>query len=191
MPEHPPDRRPTPEPGDDLTPLSVRRSFAFVDLCGFSAFVEEEGQGRAYQVLTEARSAIRVRSSQHGVRVDKWLGDGALLVGTVTHRLVSSVLDMVEEVSSAGPLALRAGLAEGPVMVFEGDDYIGGPINLASKLCHMASPGTVLAPKWLAEAGIPGFVLREESLRQVRGLAGPVPVAVLGREGTLGHRRAG
>ena len=48
---------------------------------------------------------------------------------------------------SDAPLSLRAGLATGPVILFEGDDYIGSIVNLASRLADMAEPGQLLAPK--------------------------------------------
>ena len=40
--------------------------------------------------------------------------------------------------------------------MFEGDDYIGEPVNLAAKLCAVAQPGQILAscevadlPEWI------------------------------------------
>ena len=45
-----------------------------------------------------------------------------------------------------GHMAIRAGLARGPVIMFEGDDYIGRATNVASRLCDSAMPGEVLEP---------------------------------------------
>ncbi|MGH9207764.1 MAG: adenylate/guanylate cyclase domain-containing protein [Acidimicrobiales bacterium] len=121
-----------------------------MDLSGFTTFVERNGLDRASEELTLARSTIRILTSTHGVRVDKWLGDGALIIGTVTTSVLRAVLEIEAEVDANGALPLRAGITTGPAMVFEGDDYIGGPLNLAAKLCHLAGPGQVLVPAEMA-----------------------------------------
>ena len=50
------------------------------------------------------------------------------------------------------PLPLKAGIATGPVILFEGDDYIGSIVNLASRLADLAQPGQLLAPKEFVSA---------------------------------------
>ncbi len=42
-------------------------------------------------------------------------------------------------------LALRAGATHGGVLLFEGDDYIGRPVNLAARFCQAAQPNELLA----------------------------------------------
>ena len=59
----------------------VQRTFAFVDVSGFTAFTDREGDAAAVEMLETIRAIIRRLSSVHGVRVAKWLGDGAMLVG--------------------------------------------------------------------------------------------------------------
>ena len=55
---------------------------------------------------------------------------------------------------------MRVGIATGTALLFEGDDYIGEPVNLAARLCTAAHPGEVLAacsrddlPYWVTVAG--------------------------------------
>ena len=48
--------------------------------------------------------------------------------------------------NSAGTLTLRAGIATGYALLFEGDDYIGSAVNMASRLCDIAGPFEVLLP---------------------------------------------
>ena len=62
--------------------MRVRRYFAFVDLCGFTRFTEVHGDEEAVAVLTGFRTLVRFIASEHGVRVAKWLGDGAMFVST-------------------------------------------------------------------------------------------------------------
>ena len=174
-----------PKPHLDSNPLRYRRAaktvercFSFIDLCGFTTFVEVYGLERASHVLTEVRSSIRILTSTHGVRVDKWLGDGALIVGTVTPAVLRSVLEIEAEVAAEGALPLRAGITVGPALVFEGDDYIGGSLNLAAKLCHLARPGQVLVPWELATRHSDDVTVAAHFSADVPGI-GPLAVAEL------------
>lgn len=126
----------------DVT-AEVTRGFVFVDLCGFTSYTDESGVPAALDTLTAFRSQLRVLAARRGVRVAKWLGDGALVVGVHEANLVAFALDIVHR--GAGDLDLRAGVAAGPVLMFDGDDYVGRHVNLASRLCDNANPGEVLA----------------------------------------------
>src|SRR5437764_15001074 len=127
--------------------MRVERTFAFVDLCGFTTFTEAEGAERAVAVLGDFRACVRQVASDHGVRVAKWLGDGAMFVAVDHGRpLVEAVLEVERHLDEIqAPLALRAGIARGPVILFEGDDYIGTAVNLAARLCDIAAPHEALA----------------------------------------------
>ncbi|MGH8918964.1 MAG: adenylate/guanylate cyclase domain-containing protein, partial [Actinomycetes bacterium] len=120
----------------------VDRSFAFVDLCGFTDFVDTEGDETAVAELRRLRAALRDTVPLFGVRIDKWLGDGALLVGTETDRLVGATVALHERHGGDGQLPLRAGVAAGSVILLEGDDYAGRAVNLAARLCELAPSGS-------------------------------------------------
>lgn len=97
-------------------------------------------------MLTEFRALVREIASDHGVRVAKWLGDGAMFVSTEADPMLRMVLELEGRVEDAGlALPLRIGVAVGDTILFEGDDYIGTPVNLASRLCDVAAPFEVLA----------------------------------------------
>jgi class 3 adenylate cyclase len=131
--------------------MRVPRSFAFVDLCGFTRFTDAHGDEQAVDVLMRFRAATRQISSDHGVRVAKWLGDGAMFVSTDEQQLVLAILALARRAEELDVgLPLRAGMASGAVILFEGDDYIGGAVNLAARLCDMAAPQEVLASAELA-----------------------------------------
>jgi len=155
--------------------MRVERTFAFVDLCGFTHFTSTHGDERAVDVLTRFRAAVRAIGSSHGVRVAKWLGDGAMFVSTTREPLVEAILDLAERADEAGVrLSLRAGLAGGPVILFEGDDYIGGPVNLSARLCDAARPRELLAAADLADAVPPWAAAVVVGPRDISGF----PVAV-------------
>ena len=54
--------------------MRVERCFAFVDLCGFTAFVEHFGDERTVVVLANFRTRVREIAARRGVRVTKWFG---------------------------------------------------------------------------------------------------------------------
>jgi class 3 adenylate cyclase len=129
--------------------MRVERSFAFVDLCEFTAFTEHFGDERTVVVLASFRTRVREIAARRGVRVTKWLGDGAMLSSVDTQAVGAMVLELSRKDDKI-PLELRAGLARGPVIMFEGDDYIGRAINVASRLSDAAGPGEVLASREVA-----------------------------------------
>lgn len=124
----------------------VQRTFAFVDVSGFTAFTDREGDAAAVELLESIRGSIRRLSSVHGVRVAKWLGDGAMIVGVEPEPVIEAVVSMIEANREMTALPLRAGVASGDVILFEGDDHIGQAVNLASRLSDLAGPDEILAP---------------------------------------------
>lgn len=159
--------------------MRVDRSFAFVDLCGFTRFTDAHGDEEAVGVVTRFRTVVREIASEHAVRVDKWLGDGAMFVSTDDRRLLNALLELMGRVDNTEvALPLRAGASKGPVILLEGDDYVGGAVNLAARLCSAADPGELLAtsplvdavPSWaevvrVGALAVPGFVQRIDVVR--------------------------
>lgn len=167
----------------------VHRTFAFVDLCGFTDFVDAHGDDGAVQELQILRATVREVAPMFGVRVEKWLGDGLMLVGVDSEPLVGAALAIEQRHSKIGHLDLRGGIASGDVILLEGDDYIGRAVNLASRLCDIAGAGQILAatddlelPEWVA-AGEHEPVL-------VKGMAEKVPVVSLSPDRAVLRRRS-
>jgi adenylate cyclase len=164
--------------------MRVERTFAFIDLCGFTAFTEAEGDKRAVALLGDFRSCVRQVSSDHGVRVAKWLGDGAMFVAVDDQSLlVDAVLEVERHFDEMQtPLALRGGMACGPVILFEGDDYIGTAVNLAARLCDIAAPHELLATPSITN--VPEGVLSEPGGPvRIAGFSRRIPVMRLRRRG--------
>jgi adenylate cyclase len=160
--------------------MRVSRSFGFVDLCGFTRFTDAHGDEESVAVLTQFRACVREVSSEYGVRVAKWLGDGAMFVSTEPWQLVAAVVELEHRLAVAsGALPIRAGLAGGDVILFEGDDYIGGPVNLAARLCDGAEPTEVLAAADLADLKPSWTEARPVGTRSVPGFVQPIQVVRL------------
>jgi adenylate cyclase len=155
-------------------PPRVDRAFAFFDLCGFTDFADACGDEDAADMLHLLRGSVREAATYHGVRVDKWLGDGAMLVAVEVPALLAAAVEIKWALQQKAVLPVRGGVAAGPVMVFEGDDYVGRSVNLAAKLCDLAEPGEILAPAAVAEGCPVGVHATPVGSRQVPGFAHPL-----------------
>ena len=136
--------------------LSVRRTFCFADLCGFTAYTRSHGPHEAVVMLGDFRRITRSVAAKRGVRVAKWLGDGAMLVSTSATAALSLGAHLIHHFSSRG-VQIRVGAATGEALLFEGDDYVGEPVNLAAKLCGAAPPGEMYAV--IRELDVPDWVV--------------------------------
>jgi adenylate cyclase len=138
----------------------VERAFVFLDLCGFTGFMAVHGEHAAIDALSSFRSLTRDIAARRGVRAAKWLGDGAMIVGVEVGPAIAAGVELVARYDGH-TLALRGGIAHGRVLLFDGDDYIGRPANLAARLCQAARPGELLAlgyprdtlPPWVEVSG--------------------------------------
>jgi class 3 adenylate cyclase len=166
--------------------MRVRRTFCFLDLCGFTSFTDEHGDQEAVAVLGHLRAVLRAEAENHGVRVTKWLGDGAMLSCLEAEPVIRCAALVRDVLQTDGRLALRGGICQGNVIMFEGDDYIGAAVNVAARLCSQAAPGQLLvtggtsgavpeelSPVALGEISVPGVSARIEVLALDPG---PLPV---------------
>lgn len=157
--------------------MRVERAFAFVDLTGFTAFVDRHGDDEAVAVLASFRRVVRAVASDFGAPVMKWLGDGAVFVSADPEALVAAMLDLVERAHAEHvALPIHIGMASGPVILFEGDDYTGRAINLASRLCDRAGAGEVLCTDELADLAPQGTPRVRIGEIPLPGFTEPVPV---------------
>ena len=124
---------------------------------------------------------MRERAGWRGVRVAKWLGDGAMLVSTEPRPLLDAVVRMELALDARGcALPLRAGMAAGRVILFEGDDYIGRAVNLAARLCDEAEPHQLLVTASLFDAAGDGLAASRLGPRRMRGFTRAVEVVDFG-----------
>jgi adenylate cyclase len=159
--------------------MRVRRSFCFVDVSGFTAMTAESGDEQAVSVLTGFRAAVREICSRRAVRIAKWLGDGAMLVSVETTPVLCAALELQFR-SVSTPVSVRCGITTGSVILLEGDDYIGHSVNIAARLCDVASGDEVLASTEMIPFLPPWATVIESRNLTLKGLSHPVEVVVLG-----------
>ena len=165
--------------------MRVPRTFAFVDLSGFTNYTAAFGDDAAGRLLGAFRTIVREVASERGVRIAKWLGDGCMIVAVDQADGIAFTLDLEARAADVcAPLTLRAGIATGYALLFEGDDYIGSAVNMAARLCDVAERHEVLIPTMGLER-LPDGRHRDPARR---GRAGRLPRRDRGRR-ARGHPR--
>ena len=147
-------------------------TFCFVDLAGFSALTEAQGDEDAADVATRFAELTRDALSARD-RLIKTIGDAVL----VTSATAGDGIDLVERllqlaVSEPKFPSLRVGMNHGPAVQRDGDVF-GASVNLAARVAAEAYAGEVLGTEPVAQAarqrGIPVADLGRVPLKNVRG----------------------
>lgn len=126
-----------------------RLAVAFTDLEGFTAYTSREGDEAASRLLADHHRHAGPVIRSRGGRIVKRLGDGLLLTFLEPEAAVLACLELAR--IPAGPLALRAGVHAGEVVVTR-DDVIGHVVNVAARVAESARGGEVLVTSDVVEA---------------------------------------
>jgi len=161
--------------------MRVPRTFAFVDLSGFTNYTAAFGDDAAARILGVFRAIAREVASERGVRIAKWLGDGCMIVSVDQYDAIVFSLELERRATTVcDPLAVRVGLATGYALLFEGDDYIGSAVNMAARLCDIAGPFEVLIPAAVIEGELPeGVTATTRRPVELRGFPEPIDIVEL------------
>lgn len=160
--------------------MRVPRTFVFADLSGFTNYTAAFGDDAAGRILSAFRSLAREVASETGVRIAKWLGDGLMAVSVDNTAGIQFALDLGRRSADVcAPLSLRVGIAAGYALLFEGDDYIGSAVNMASRLCDVAAPFEVLLPSMQLDQLPEGVIATSHGDVELRGFPGSIGVVSL------------
>lgn len=151
-------------------------AIGFVDLSGFTALTETQGDEVAAELTFHFSDLVRSATGRHGGRPVKFLGDGVMCHFPDPQASIVAALEMVEEAPSAGLPPAHIGLHAGPVVARD-SDYFGRTVNLASRVAAHAGPNQVLVTDDVRAMSTPEGV-RFESIGPVslKGIAAPVPL---------------
>jgi adenylate cyclase len=162
------------EAGMERRRTTMPPAIAFLDLTGYTALTEEQGDQAAAELATNLAGLVQSGAARHGGRPVKWLGDGVMFHFVDPREATLCALELVEEAPAAGMPSARVGLHAGPV-IFRDGDYFGRTVNIAARIAARARPDEVLvSADVVALAG--GDGIRYESIGPVglKGVSHPV-----------------
>ena len=87
------------------------RTIIFVDLSGFTSFIQRTDDEQAKAMLKDFREVSRDLASEVGVRIDKFLGDGFMAIAVDQNAGVIFSLELQRRFAERlGELRLRIGI---------------------------------------------------------------------------------
>ena len=133
-------------------PIGSRQvAVCFADIVGWTE-LSEEAEDQTIGSVADRLSAMTSELLRPPVRVVKMIGDAAMLVSPDEGALVELALDLVDAAQTDATFPeMRAGIASGMALSRWGDWY-GRPVNLASRVCSRARPGSVLVTREVRDA---------------------------------------
>jgi adenylate cyclase len=129
----------------EIAPRPPRQppAIAFLDLTGYTALAEEQGDRAAADLAAGLAGVVRDAAEAHGGRAVKWLGDGVMFHFNDPAGAIRSGLDLVRQTEEAMSVPARIGINAGAVIVQDGD-YFGRTVNVAARIADYAQPREVL-----------------------------------------------
>jgi len=127
----------------------------FADVAGSTALYEVLGDDCAFALVEACLSTMSSCSAENHGRVIKTIGDAVLAVFPTSDDAAAAAIAMHGRVEALGPAnavrpALRIGFHFGPVLA-HAQDVFGDSVNLASRLCDLASRGQIVSDRETAQ----------------------------------------
>ena len=128
-----------------MTPTHAKQppAIAFLDLTGYTALAEEQGDEAAAELATALAGLVDEAVRDHGGQPVKWLGDGVMFHFRDPAGAVVGGLELVEQTETTIRVPARMGINAGAVIAQEGD-YFGRTVNVAARIADYARPHEVL-----------------------------------------------
>ena len=131
---------------------SIQRRLAAIlvaDVVGYSRLMGEDEAGTLSRLKALRRDVFEPKLKQHGGRIFKTTGDGALVEFASATEAVRSAIEIQRtlakrdaDVAEGEPITLRIGISLGDVIV-EGRDLYGNGVNIAARMEGLAEPGGI------------------------------------------------
>jgi adenylate cyclase len=149
-------------------------AMCFLDITGYTRLTQERGDAAAAALAATLGRIVQRESILQGGRPVKWLGDGVMLHFPDPARAVVGALHLVQAVADGGLPPAHVGLHAGSV-IFQGGDYYGSTVNLASRIADRAGPGQVFVSQAVVDhAGSAQVRFIDAGRFELKGVAEPM-----------------
>ncbi len=156
--------------------VRIEATFGFIDLAGFTALTEEQGDEDAADLATRfadlTRSCLGV-----GDRLVKTIGDAVLITSPDAQAGVALV-ERLLTLAADDPRfpSLRAGLHHGEAVQRDGDVF-GAAVNLTARVAAEAHAGEVLGTEPIAHAArLAGIAVADLGNVHLKNVTGAIPL---------------
>lgn len=152
------------------------RTFLIADVRGYTSYTAEHGDEAAAALASSFAEIARTVVEEREGRLIELRGDEALVVFESARQALRSALELQARVAAENlPRGVGIGLDAGEAVPVA-DGYRGGALNLAARLCSLASAGEVLASETVQQLAraVDGIKYGERREERVKGLAKPV-----------------
>lgn len=128
---------------------SAVRAVLFTDICGSTALTQRLGDRASTDLVHEHDRIVRGQVGAHGGREIKHTGDGIMASFDAPSAAVEAAVGMQQDLAernreAATAVDVRIGISAGEPLT-DGDDLFGATVQLAARLCGIASPGGITA----------------------------------------------
>ena len=128
----------------------VNATLGFVDLAGFAALTEADGDAEAVALL-DRFEAITTEALGPDDRLVKTIGDAVMLAFPGPDAAIAATTRLFTALAGTDLPVARAGLHHGSAIEHNGD-YLGASVNLTARVAGQAHGAQVLATTEVAEA---------------------------------------
>jgi class 3 adenylate cyclase len=140
LPSHP--------PGTPYTAPAIR-AIVFTDLCGSVAQTHDLGDDGHVRLLREHDSIVRSQLDAHDGREVKHTGDGIMAAFTSVAASVACAVEVQRRLAARNdgapiPLDVSIGISAGEPVTDDAGDLFGAAVQLAARLCGVASSGEIM-----------------------------------------------
>ena len=159
------------------------------DVVGYSRLMEADEAGTLAALKDRRKAILEPVIKQHGGRVVKFMGDGALIEFGSAVNAVKCALELQDKFSAANGtlpddrrIILRIGINLGDV-IGEGSDIYGDGVNIAARLEALADPGGICVSAKVHDEvrGKIDATFEDMGEQALKNIAAPVRAFVVGQ----------
>jgi len=179
-------------PGPGHPPTQLRLAIVFLDISSYTPITEVMGDAVAARILERLSELVRETTIRFDGRIVDRVGDAFLLIFPEPRAALLCALE-IESRTAAEPQfpALRGAVHWGDAVYQEGG-YVGGSLNIASRVATEAKPHQILvtAAAHRELSGLSGVRFTGLGKRRLKGLADELEVFQVCSDDPAGRERA-